>query len=77
MVILKGIVVPAAWDLDGNVVELAIATGDEQEYLVENNRKIGQLKTLLRQEVVVRGSLGEKQQYKTIKVASISQEKTT
>jgi hypothetical protein len=76
MVILKGIVVPAAWDLDGNIVQLAIATGDEQEYLIENNRKIGQLKTLLRQEVVVRGSLGEKKQYKTIKVASISQEKT-
>jgi len=75
MVILKGIVIPAAWDLEGNIVQLAIATGDEKEYLVENTRKISQLKTLLRQEVVVSGSLGDKKDCKTIKVASISQEK--
>ena len=77
MVILKGIVIPAAWDLDGNIVQFAIATGDEQEYLIESNRKIAQLKNLLRKEVVVSGSLGDKMECKTIKVASISQEKTT
>lgn len=76
MVILKGIVIPTAWDLDGNIVQFAIATGDEKEYLVENNCKIEQLKNLLRQEVVVSGSIGDKKECKTIKVASISQEKS-
>ena len=49
MDIVKGIVIPAGWDLNGNIVKLAIATGDEQEYLIENHRKIAKLKTLLRQ----------------------------
>ncbi len=76
MDILKGIVIPAGWDLNGNIVKLAIATGDEQEYLVENHRIMEQLKTLLRQEVVVIGSIRDKKEYKAIKVASIRQEKT-
>ena len=76
MDILKGIVIPAGWDLNGNIVKLAIATGDEQEYLIENQRIMEQLKTLLRQEVVVIGSIRDKKQYKAIKVASIRQEKT-
>lgn len=75
MDIVKGIVIPAGWDLNGNIVKLAIATGDEQEYLIENHRKIAKLKTLLRQEVVVSGSIRDKKKYKAIKVASIRQEK--
>ena len=73
---IKGIVIPVGWDLNGNIVKLAIATGDEQEYLIENQLKIAQLKTLLRQEVVVSGSIRDKKEYKAIKVASICQEKT-
>ena len=75
MVILKGIVIPAAWDLNGNIVKLAIATGDEQEYLIENHRKIAQLRALLRQEVVVSGSVRDKKAYKAIKVTSIHRDK--
>jgi hypothetical protein len=76
MDILKGIVIPAGWDLNGNIVKLAIATDDEQEYLIENHGNVAKLKTLLRQEVVVSGSIRNKKNYKAIKVVSISQEKT-
>ena len=76
MDILKGIVIPAGWDLHGNIVKVAIATGDEQEYLIENHRKIEKLKTLLRQEVVVSGLIINKKEYKAINVASIRQKKT-
>ena len=76
MDIVKGIVIPAGWDLNGNIVKLAIATGDEQEYLIENHHKIEKLKTLLRQEVVVSGLIRDKKEYKAIKVASIRQKKT-
>jgi hypothetical protein len=76
MDIVRGIVIPAGWDLNGNIVKLAIATGDEKEYLVENHRKLVKLKTLLRQEVVVSGSIRDKKDYKAIKVASVRQEKT-
>jgi hypothetical protein len=76
MDIVKGIVIPAGWDLHGNIVKVAIATGDEQEYLIENHRKIEKLKTLLRQEVVVSGLIINKKEYKAINVASIRQKKT-
>jgi hypothetical protein len=73
MDLVKGIVIPAGWDLHGNIVKLAIATGDEQEYIIENHRKIEKLKALLRQEVVVSGFIRDKKEYKAIKVASIRQ----
>ena len=71
MEIIKGIVVPTDWDRDGNVISLAIATGDEQEYFIENHRQIATLWTLLRQEVVVMGSIKWRKEHKTIKVAKI------
>ena len=68
---IKGIVVPTDWDSNGNVISLAIATGDEQEYLIENHRQIANLWTLLRQEVVVTGSIRCRKKRKIIRVAEI------
>ena len=76
MDLVKGIVIPAGWDLHGNIVKLAIATGDEQEYFIENHRKIEKLKTFLRQEVVVSGFIRDKKEYRAIKVASIRQKRS-
>jgi len=72
MEMIKGIVVPTDWDGDGNVVSLSIATCGEQEYLIENHRQIANLWALIRQEVVVLGSIECRQEQKTIKVAKIS-----
>ena len=71
MVRIKGIVVPTDWDRNGEVVSLAIATGDEQEYLIENHRQIANLWTLLRQEVVVTGSIRCRKKRKIIRVAEM------
>jgi hypothetical protein len=68
---IKGIVVPTDWDSNGNVISLAIATGDEQEYLIENDQQIDSLHRLLRQEVVVMGSIKRRKEIKVIKVAQI------
>ena len=73
---IKGIVVPADWDGNGNVISLAIATGDEQEYLIEDHRQIANLRTLLRQEVVVMGYIKCRKQHKIIKVTEIQAEET-
>lgn len=73
---LKGIVVPTDWDGNGNVISLAIATRDEQEYLIEDHRQIANLRTLLRQEVVVMGYIKCRKQHKIIKVAEIHAEET-
>jgi hypothetical protein len=71
---IKGIVIPSGWDSNGNIISLSIATGDEKEYIVENHQQISNLKDLLRQEVVVKGSIRDGQGYKMIKVANIRSE---
>lgn len=68
---IKGIIIPTAWDNDGNIISLAIATSDEQEYLIGNDGQITNLLPLLRQEVVAMGSIESSHTYKTIKVAKI------
>jgi hypothetical protein len=72
---IKGIVVPTGWDSNGNVISLSIATGNEQEYLIENHRQIANLWTLLRQEVVVIGSIKSRKEHMIIKVAKIQRGK--
>lgn len=68
---IKGIVVPTNWDGNGNVISLAIATSDEQEYLIENHQQIADVWTLLRQEVVATGSIKCGQAHKIIYVSEI------
>ena len=69
---IQGIVVPTDWDSNGNVISLAIATGGEQEYLIENHRQVTNLWALIRQEVVATGSIKCLKEHKIIKVAKIS-----
>ena len=68
---IKGIVIPSDWDSNGNVISLAIATRDEEEYIIENHQKLSNLKKLLRKEVVVNGSIKCRNNYKIINVKSI------
>ena len=68
---IKGIVIPSDWDSNGNVISLAIATRDEEEYIIENHQKLSNLKKLLRKEVVVNGSIKYRNNYKIINVKSI------
>lgn len=55
MICIEGIIIPANWDNNGNVVDLAIATRDEEEYLITDKDQIARLKPLLRQEVEIEG----------------------
>jgi hypothetical protein len=68
---IEGIVIPTAWDSEGNVISLAIATSDEQEYLIGNNGQITNLLPLLRRDVVVTGSVETCKGHKVIRVAKI------
>jgi hypothetical protein len=68
---IKGIVIPSDWDSNGNVISLAIATRNEEEYIIENYQKLSNLKNLLRKEVVVDGSIKCRNNYKIINVKSI------
>ena len=57
MICLEGIIIPASWDNKGNIVDLAIATRDEKEYLISGKNQVARLKLLLRQEVELKGIL--------------------
>ena len=72
MISIEGIVIPANWDTNGNIVDLAIATRDEEEYLITGKDQIARLKPLLRQEVEIEGITQIREGKKIIKVKKFS-----
>jgi hypothetical protein len=75
MICIEGLIVPANWDEKGNVVDLAIATSDEKEYLITDKDQVARLKPLLRQKVEIRGILRTKEGRRTIQVKGFSKSK--
>lgn len=76
MICIEGIIIPTNWDKKGNVVNLAIATRDEEEYLITDKDQIARLKPLLRQEVEIKGILQTKEGRQIIKVKRFSKLKS-
>ena len=68
MICVEGIIIAANWDNKGNVVDLAVATRDEEEYLITDKDQVSRLKPLLRQEVAIEGILKTQEGKKIIKV---------
>jgi hypothetical protein len=52
---IRGIVIAAEWDDEGNPLATSISSPGEQEYLVEQDSKGKELLGLLRQEIEVAG----------------------
>lgn len=52
---IRGILIPTAWNERGDVVAVAIATYNEEKYLVSNDEMVPSLLSLLRKRVVVNG----------------------
>jgi hypothetical protein len=63
---IRGIVIPAAWDEKGNVISVAIATYDEEKYLVADNITGRRLMSLLKKNVTVDGVVEDEDTVKTI-----------
>ena len=72
MICVEGIIIPASWDNKGNVVDLAIATRDEEEYLITDKDQVARLKPLLRQEVEITGILRTREGKTIIRVKRFS-----
>jgi hypothetical protein len=72
MICIEGIIIPANWDNNGNVIDLAIATRNEEEYLIRDRDQIARLKPLLRQEVEIEGITQIQEGKRIIKVKKIS-----
>ena len=71
MTTIKGIIIPASWDENGNALTLAVATQDEEEYLIEDVDQIKLLKPFLQREVFVQGVLKTKKTKNIIDVCNI------
>jgi hypothetical protein len=65
LVTIRGILVPADWDSEGNVAKVGVFTANEDEYLIEVRGR-EQLLDLIQQEVEVTGVLREETGQKTI-----------
>ena len=71
LVIVRGIVVPVAWDPAGNVVGIGISTITEDEYRVDDNDKGRELRKFMQKEVDVWGVVKEEETFsKEITVTS-------
>ena len=68
---VRGIVIPADWDEEGNMLAVAISGSDEQEYLIEQNAKGKELLELIRHEIEIDGLVRKAiKGRKTVKVKS-------
>jgi hypothetical protein len=68
MHVIKGVVIPMEWDDQGNVVQIAISSHDEMEYIVEREGKGSELLALIRKVVEVGGEVKKKDDKRFIKV---------
>jgi len=58
MITAEGIVVPADWDENGNVIAVAISTYEEDEYIIDSeNEKGRELLRVMRQKISVTGMI--------------------
>jgi hypothetical protein len=71
---IHGIIIPVAWNEEGDVISVAIATYNEEKYLVENNVKGQQLFSLLRKRVVIDGVLVTRDKIKAIEIKSFRED---
>jgi len=68
MLKIRGVVVPRTWDENGKVVAITILTHDEDEYHVENDGRGKELKTFIRENVEVLGTVRPQDGIKVIQV---------
>jgi len=52
---VRGIVIPVHWDKEGNALAVAISSPNEQEHVIEQDKKGKELIGLIRQEIEVSG----------------------
>ncbi len=65
---IRGILIPVAWDEEGNVRKVAVFAPHEEEYSVEENREVDGIRSLLHQEIEVTGRVREEAGEKIITV---------
>ncbi|MFH1033055.1 MAG: hypothetical protein V1806_00985 [Pseudomonadota bacterium] len=54
---IRGVIIPTAWDPEGQVISVGISADDEEEYLLERGPLASELVGLVRREVEVGGRI--------------------
>jgi hypothetical protein len=70
---IKGIIIPAAWDAEGNATKAAISAFNEEEYLIEENGEGKRLLSLMQKVVEVSGVMRQEAGNKILKVEKFQQ----
>ena len=65
---IRGLIIPADWDEEGNVKGIAISTRKEEEYRIDMSQKGKELMAYLQREAEVRGFLREEKNKIFLKV---------
>jgi hypothetical protein len=55
--LLRGIFIPEAWDENGNIIRIALATEGEENYLVDLRGREKDVARLVREKVTVLGQI--------------------
>jgi hypothetical protein len=73
--LIPGLLIPVGWDEKGVVNSVAIATFDEDEYIVDNLDDMKDLLCLIRQEILATGFVKEKHGKKYFCVVEVLESK--
>jgi hypothetical protein len=65
---IRGVVIPTAWDDQGNVTGIAISSHDENEYQVDHRGKGPELLLHIRKEVEASGVVREEEGKKIVRI---------
>jgi hypothetical protein len=65
---IRGVVIPTAWDDQGNVTGIAISSHDENEYQVDRKGKGPELLLHIRKEVEAAGVVREEEGKKIVRI---------
>jgi hypothetical protein len=65
---IRGVVIPTAWDDQGNVTGIAISSHDENEYQVDHKGKGPELLLHIRKEVEAAGVVREEEGKKLVRI---------
>ena len=67
-IVVKGLITPTGWDKNDNVVAIALASFDEDEYLIDKDKTGMKLLSFLRAKVQLSGIVRSEKGIKRIKV---------
>ncbi|MBW2407118.1 MAG: hypothetical protein JRF17_07090 [Deltaproteobacteria bacterium] len=68
---IRGILIPSAWNEKGDVIALAVATYNEEKYLVSDNAMVPRLLSLIRKRVIVNGIVNRQDTDRNIDIKDI------